>query len=75
MSNKTRILAENQKQMLKLIAPATKKTLDSQNLEDSHSVAENTFIALTLTPIKAKTTTQNDPSFFFVITILCCIAT
>ena len=58
LSDLTRILAENKNEMLKLIAPAVKKSADLQNLEDSDSEAENAFPTTTLTPIKSETTTS-----------------
>ena len=45
MSDLTKILAENQKEVLKLIAPNTKTSFEPQNLENSSSKEENTFIA------------------------------
>ena len=59
ISNLTRILPENQKEMLKLIAPTVKK---STNLKDSGSETKNTHPASTSTPIKSKVTTfKNNP--------------
>ena len=52
MSDLTSILAENQKEMLKLILPAVKKSPDLQNLRDSDSEAGNISVACTSRPIK-----------------------
>ena len=43
MSDFTKILAENQKEMLKLIAPVVKKPVTLQNLENSDSEPETFF--------------------------------
>ena len=62
LSDLTKILAENQKEMLKLTAPTVKKSTITQNLEDSDSETENTHPALASTPIKSKaTTSKNTP--------------
>ena len=52
MSDLVKLQAENQKEMLNLIAPVAKKTSDLQNFGDSD--AENTFIAPTSTFLKLK---------------------
>ena len=57
MSDLIKILAETQKEMLKLKAPVVKKPTIHQNLEDSDSETENKHPASTLTPIKSKATT------------------
>ena len=44
MSDLTKILAENQKETLKLIAPTVKKSTFTQNLEDPDSETEKTHI-------------------------------
>ena len=54
MSGLTKSLAENQKGVLKLIAPAVKKPVTLQNLENSDSEPENVFLKTTSTPIKTK---------------------
>ena len=54
MSDLTKILAENQKEILKLIVPTVKKTSSRQNLGVSNSEAESTFIAPTSNSIKLK---------------------
>ena len=58
MSDFTKILAENQKEMLKLIAPVGKKPVTLQNLENSDSEPENVFPNATSTPRKTKATTS-----------------
>ena len=55
MSDLTKILAENQMEMLNLIAPTIKKPITPQNTENcnsEHEKIQNT----TSTPIKTKTT-------------------
>ena len=58
MSDLTKILAENQKEMLKLMAPTSKKPVGLQNIENTDSKPENVFFVNTSTPIRPKTTTQ-----------------
>ena len=55
MSDLTKILAENQKEMLKLIAPTSKKTIITAT-EETDSESENVPENATSTPIKTKTT-------------------
>ena len=50
MSDLTKILAENQKEMLKLIAPLNKKQTVRMNTQDSDSEPENVSVARTSTP-------------------------
>ena len=57
-SDLTRILAENQKEMLKSIAPVVKKPPTVQILENSYSELENVLLNTTSTPIKTKATTS-----------------
>ena len=52
MSDLTKILAENQKEMLKLIAPLNKKQPVCLNVQDSDSEPENISVARTSTPLK-----------------------
>ena len=59
MSHLTKILAENQKEMPKLIAPLNKKHRVSLNIHDSDSVSENISVARTSTPVKAHTATSS----------------
>ena len=55
MPDLTKILAENQKEMLKLIAALNKKHPVSLNTHDSDSDPENTSVARSSTPVKAHT--------------------
>ena len=57
MSDLTKILAENQKEMLKLIAAPVKKQTVMVATEETDSVSEN--IPENITPIKNKTTATN----------------
>ena len=52
MSDLTKILAENQKEMLKLIAPLNKKQTGHVNVQDSDSETENVSVPRTSTPVK-----------------------
>ena len=54
MTDFTEILAENQMELLQLIAPSVKNFSNLSNLGDSDSEAENSFIAPTATSIKTK---------------------
>ena len=56
MSDLTKILAENQKEMLKLIAPPVKKQTIIAATEETDSESENIPENATSTPIKKKTT-------------------
>ena len=56
MSDLTRILAENQKEMLKLIAPTTKKQHAIRSAEESDSDPDDIPENATSTPIRNKTT-------------------
>ena len=58
MSDLTKILAENQKEMLKLIAPLSKKQTIHINTQDSDSEPENNSVARTSTPVKTHTATN-----------------
>ena len=58
MSDLTKIVAENQKEMLKLIVPVVNKPVALENLEDCDSRTENVQPASTSTPIRSKTTTS-----------------
>ena len=57
MSGLAKILAENQKEMLKLIAPTTKKQAVIAVSEETDSESENVPENATSTPIKTKITT------------------
>ena len=59
MSDLNKILAENQKEMLKLIAPLNKKQTVYMNTQDSDSEPENTSVARTSTPVKTHTATNS----------------
>ena len=56
MSDLTKLLAENQKEMLKLITPVVRNLINPQNPENTDS--EPVFPTKTSTPIRSKTTTQ-----------------
>ena len=58
MTDLTKILAENQKEMLKLIAPTNKKRTVSSNIQDSDSDQENISVT-TSTPVKTRTATSS----------------
>ena len=58
MFDLTKILVENQKEMLKLIAPDIKNPTSSQNIENTDSEPKNVLPTITSTPIRSKTTTQ-----------------
>ena len=58
MSDLTKILAENQKEMFKLIAPLNKKQTVHSNVQDSDSEPENVSVARTSTPVKTYTATN-----------------
>ena len=59
MTDLTKILAENQKEMLKLIAPVSKKRPVSSDIHDSDSDQENISVARTSTPVKTQTATNS----------------
>ena len=59
MSDLTKILAENQKEMLKLIAAPVKKQTVIATAEETDSESENIPENITSTPIKNKTTATN----------------
>ena len=54
MSDLAKMLAENQKEMLKLIAPRRRKQPVHPNNQDPDSEPENVSVARTSTPIKNK---------------------
>ena len=69
ISDLTKTLAENQKEMLKLITPLNKKQCVCPNIQDSDSEPENISVARMSTPVKAYTatsskTTPNNSRFF-----------
>ena len=51
MSDLTRLLAENEKEMLKLIAPLNKKQTVRTDVQDSDSEPENASVMRTSTPV------------------------
>ena len=59
MSDLTKLLAENQKELLKLIAPLNKKQTVYMNAQDSDSEPENVSVARTSTPVKIHTATNS----------------
>ena len=59
MTDLTKILAKNQKEMLKLIAPTIKKHTVSSNIQDSDSDQENISVTKTSTPVKTRTATSS----------------
>ena len=59
MSDLTKILAENQKEMLKLRAPFNKKQTVHMNVQDSDSEPENVSVTRTSTPVKIHTATNS----------------
>ena len=58
MSDRSIILAENQKELLKLIAPVIKNPVTLQNLENSDSEPDNVLPNTASTPIKTRATTS-----------------
>ena len=58
MADLTKILAETQKKILKLVTPAVRKTNLVQNLYNSDSETENILPNTTSTPIKTNATTS-----------------
>ena len=57
MSDLTKILAENQKEMLKLLAPLNRKQPSCSNDQDSNSEPGEVSVARTSTPVKSNTAT------------------
>ena len=57
MADSTKILAENQKEIFKLIAPLSKKRSISANTQESDSEPEVVPVARTSTPVKTNTAT------------------
>ena len=57
MTDLTKILAENQKEMLKVIALLNKKQPVCPNVQDSDSEPESISLARTSTPVKINTAT------------------
>ena len=59
MSDLTKILAENQEEMLKFIAPLSKNQPVYLNNQDSDSEPENISVARTSTPVKITNATNS----------------
>ena len=59
MSGLTKILAENQKEMLKLIAPLNRKQTVRTDVQDSDSEPKNVSVTRTSTPVKVHTATSS----------------
>ena len=57
------MLAENQKEMLKLIAPLNKKQQVHLNNQDSDSEPENISATRTSTPLKTTTNSKTTPVY------------
>ena len=57
MTDLTKILAENQKEIFKLTAPLSKKRSISANIQESDSEPEDVPVARTSTPVKTTTAT------------------
>ena len=58
LSDLSKILAENQKEMFELIAPLKKERVVSLENQDSDSEVENISVARTSTPVKSVTATN-----------------
>ena len=58
LSDLSKILAENQKEMLKVIAPLSRKRTTCVNDQDSDSELENISVARTTTPVKTTIATN-----------------
>ena len=59
LSDLSKIVAENQKEMLKLIAPLSGKRTTCVNDQDSDSEPENISVARTSTPVKTTNATNS----------------
>ena len=57
MPDLAKIMAENQKGMMKVIVPMTKKSPAHRNIQYSDSETENISVAQTSTPVKTNTAT------------------
>ena len=60
MSDLSKFLAKNQKEMLRLLAPNTKARDNHPDVENSDSETENVFPTNTLTPVKNRTTMRKN---------------
>ena len=61
LADLTKQLAENQKEMLKLIAPLSRKRPISTNDQDTDSEPENVSVARGSTPVKTMTSSKTTP--------------
>ena len=59
LADLTKILAENQKEMLQLLAPVSRKRLISANVHEFYSEPEDVSVARTSTPVKTITATSS----------------
>ena len=74
MTDLTKILAENQKEMIKLIAPLSKKRPVSANVQESDSEPEDVPVARTSTPATgSKTTPVNSRNTGFCDVFTFCV--
>ena len=55
MSDLAKIPSENQKEIMKLLAPVTENTFVYRNTQDSYSEIENISVTRTSTPVKTNT--------------------
>ena len=60
MSDLSKILAENQKEMLRLFALNTKARNNHPDVENTDSETENAFPTITSTPVKIKATIRKN---------------
>ena len=62
MSVLAEMIAENQKEVMKLVGPVAEKPSTLRNVQDSDSESENISVARTSTPVKVNTvTTKTTP--------------
>ena len=59
MSDSTKILAENQKELSKLVAPLNRKQTVRTDVQDSDSEPGNVSVTRTSTPVKVHTATSS----------------
>ena len=69
MSDLAKILAENQNEMPKLIAPTSKNSTNHQNIEDSDFGTEDVSPITALTPTKSETTTHKSTTIVVTPTL------
>ena len=75
MSDLTKILAENQNEILKLIAHVVIKPVILQNLENFDSEPENVSPNTTSTPVETKATTSKTTPVYSRNNIMLCLET